>query len=91
MDVFEVGDLPLRMVTSLYGWKTSLLGGEFSLGGVTPPWGWTGLPKKVGHHLRERSFQTKRVVNDFKNLYENVKSYFDSISVFVKYFDQNII
>ena len=37
MDVFEVGDLPLRMVTSLYGWKTSLLGGEFSLGGVTPP------------------------------------------------------
>ena len=53
MDVFEVGDLPLRMVISLYGWKTSRLGGEFSLGGVTPPWVWTGLPKKVGHHQRE--------------------------------------
>ena len=40
---------------------------------------------------RERSFQTKMVVNDFENLYENVKSYFDPISVSVKYFDQNII
>ena len=53
MDIFEVGGIPLRMVTSLYGWKTSLLGREFSLGGVTPPWGSTGLPKKDGHHQRE--------------------------------------
>ena len=53
MDVFEVGDFPLRMVTSLYGWKTSLLGVELYLGGVTPPQGLTGLPKKVGHHQRE--------------------------------------
>ena len=50
MDVFEVGDLPLRMVTSLYGWKTSLLGGEFSLGSVAPPWSWAGPPKKVGNY-----------------------------------------
>ena len=91
MDVFEVGDLPLRMVTSLYGWRKSILGGEFSLGGVTPPWGWTGLPKKVGHHQRERSFQTKRVVNNFKNPYGNVKSYIDSTSLFFKYLGLKMI
>ena len=54
MDVFEVGDLPLRMVTSLYGWRTSILGGEFSLGGVSIPWVWAGLPKKVEQNTTHR-------------------------------------
>ena len=53
IDVFEVGTLPPWMMTPLYEWKTSLMGGEFSLGGDTFPWGWSGQPKEVGHHQRE--------------------------------------
>ena len=50
MEVFETSYLPLWMVTSLHGYKTSLLGGEFSLGSVAPPWSWAGPPKKVGNY-----------------------------------------
>ena len=37
MEVFEVTDLPLWMDTVLFGWKLSLWGGEFDLGGLAPP------------------------------------------------------
>ena len=45
-EVFEVGDLTMRMVTIFCGWIHSFLGDVFSLGGVAPPWGWACLPKK---------------------------------------------
>ena len=37
MEVFEVDDLPLRVVIVLCRWWLSFLGGEFALGGVAPP------------------------------------------------------
>ena len=46
MEVFEISDLPLWMVTILCGWWSSSLGGEFSLVGVPPPWGRAGLHKE---------------------------------------------
>ena len=42
VEVFEVSDLPMRMVTIPCGWSHSFMGDEFCLGGVAP--------KKVGHH-----------------------------------------
>ena len=46
VEVFEVSDLTMRMVTILNGWFLFFLGDGFSLGGVAPPWGWACLPKK---------------------------------------------
>ena len=36
MEVFEVDDLPLRVVIVLCRWWLSFLGGEFALGCVAP-------------------------------------------------------
>ena len=91
IEVFEVGDLTLSIVTILCGWFHFFLGDGFSLGGVAPPWGRACLPKKSLSPPTEGSHHPQRVVNNFKNLHKSVKSYFDSSSVFVEYFGLNII
>ena len=60
MEVFETSYLPLWMVTSLHGYKTSLLGGEFSLGSVALLLGWTGLPKRAWSSPTEGSHSPHR-------------------------------
>ena len=91
IEVFEVSDLTMRMVTILNGWFLFFLGDGFSLGGVAPPWGRACLPKKGLSPPTKGSHHPQRVVNNFKNLHKSVKSYFDPFSVFVEYFDLNII
>ena len=88
----------LKLVPSLRGWWLPSMGEKHplwvvnSLCVVIPFLGIGLVNRKRLVTTRERSFQTKMVVNDFENLYENVKSYFDSILIFFKkYFDQNII
>ena len=45
---------------------------EFSLGGVAPPWVWTGLPKNILSPPIEERPHKQRVVYDFKNIHENI-------------------
>ena len=80
----------MKSVTTLYGWSLpslsgdqTLLGGEFCLGGVDPPWVQTGLPKKGFSSPIEVRLHSQKVVTDFKNVFENVNVYFHSTSMFV--------
>ena len=87
----------MKSVTTLYGWSLpslsgdqTLLGGEFCLGGVDPPWVQAGLPKKGLSPSIEGRSHTQKFVTDLKNVHENHNFYFHSTSMFVKYLDINI-
>ena len=82
----------MKSVTILCGWvlpslggDQPLLGGEFCLGGVDPPWVKAGLPKKgLSPPIEGRSY-TQKLVTDLKNVHKNVNFPFHSTSTFVKY------
>ena len=84
MEVFETSYLPLWLVTSLHGYKTSLLGGEFTLGSVAPPWSWAGHHPQRGVSIQIWWSTTSKTSIEYV---KSFKSYFNSISVLVKYFD----
>ena len=66
MKVSEVCDLPLWMVTVLFGWWPSYLSGDYSFGDVNPPWQSAGLPRNGWSPSPEEGHQPHRVVTNLK-------------------------
>ena len=81
------------MVNILRGWLKSFLGGYFSFGDVAPPQGWAGLSKNGWSTPRDGGHDKERIVTNFKNLFEDFKSNFDStknnLGIKLTYFSQS--